>query len=168
MMDGATMQDAPVAADLPLADVHATATAPWWPPAPGWWLLAAALLAIVAAAIWWRGRRARRRRDAIALFDASLAAHRDAAARVAAMSELLRRAGRRRDPMADRLQGEAWLRFLDDEALPPRFDGEVGRTLLEGGFRREVPDEALRALESAARERFVAWMLRRPARGAAR
>ena len=158
------MQGMPRQDDLPLLDAHPPAPVPWWPPAPGWWMLAALLLAGACATVWWLRRRARLRRAAHAMFDAALDAHPDGAARVAAISELLRRAARRRDPEADRLQGEAWLQFLDADAPAQRFDGDVGQVLLDGGFRRNVPAHALRALETAAREQFVAWMLRRSAR----
>src|SRR3546814_11861378 len=84
--------------------------------------------------------RARPRAAAIVrLFDERLHAANTPVERVAAMSELLRRAARRRDPAADRLQGDAWLAFLDgdrasDVARP--FSEGTGRVLLEGGFRR--------------------------------
>lgn len=47
----------PDAAELPLRDIHAAATQPWWPPAPGWWLLA--LIGLVIA--FWVTRRLWRR-----------------------------------------------------------------------------------------------------------
>jgi hypothetical protein len=91
------------------------------------------------------------------------------------MSELLRRASRRRDAGADRLEGEAWLAFLDDvdrtgrgrggkskaEGGAAGFSRGPGRLLLDGGFRRDVPEHEVAALETLARARFLAWMLRR-------
>lgn len=159
---------APNVSDLPLADAHPPPTVAWWPPAPGWWVLTGILLLLIAAVLWWRRRRARLRRDAQRRFDDTLAGIAEPTARVAAISELLRRAARRRDPGADRLQGDAWLRFLDADASGPRFDAAAGRLLLEGGFRREVSSRDLPALEAAARARFVDWMVRRPVRGASR
>ena len=97
-----------------LRDIHLPPAPPWWPPAPGWWLLAAAVLA---------GRDRRRRScdagDASSALPSPRCSTRRSmppptpTAQVAAMSELLRRAARRRDAQADRLQGDAWLRFLD-------------------------------------------------------
>lgn len=153
---------------LRLHDVHTPAAPAWWPPAPGWWLLFALALLTVVALLWWRRRRARRRAEALAFFDATLAAAGDAPARIAAMSELLRRAARQRDPDADRLQGEDWLRFLDADGKVPVFAAGAGRTLLEGGFRREVGATEYDALRRVVRERFVELMLRRVRRHARR
>ena len=91
------------------------------------------------------------------------------------MSELLRRAGRRRDPAADRLHGDAWLEFLDGSAAdagkrrgrkpasrpcagPDRFSQGPGRLLLDGGYRREVDPGQVAALRAIARSRFLDWM----------
>lgn len=156
---------------LPLREAHLPEAPGWWPPPPGWWLVAAVLVVVLIAIALWR-RRARRRRHAVeVLFDTTVdAVPGDAAlgnaARVAAMSELLRRAARRRDPSADRLQGADWLRFLDDG---PRVRGsrtfaDVGGVLLDGGFRRDVDPGALAALRPVARARFVALMCRAPRR----
>ncbi|MBL8262607.1 MAG: DUF4381 family protein [Xanthomonadaceae bacterium] len=145
---------------LPLRDAHLPDAPGWWPPPPGWWLVAAAAVVLLVSIALWR-RRVRRRREAAALlFDTTVDAERDSAARVAAISELLRRAARRRDPSADRLQGANWLHFLDEG---PRVRGartfaEVGGVLLDGGFRREVDAAAIEALRPVARARFVALM----------
>ena len=48
------------------------------------------------------------------------------------MSDLLRRAARRKDPLADRLQGDDWLRFLDQGMTPPCFEHGPGALLREG------------------------------------
>ena len=146
---------------LTLRDIHQPVSPPWWPPAPGW-LFVAAVLSIALAMGWWLVARQRRRQRAIAaLFDEAVAAAPSPAAEVAAMSELLRRAARRRDPSADRYEGEAWLRFLDAEGKQPRFSTDVGRLLLEGGFRRDVDANAVAALRPLARQRYLAWMTRR-------
>lgn len=144
--------------DLVLRDIHLPPAPPWWPLAPGWWLVAAGLLLAAAIAWWWLARRRRRERAIAALFDSAIGAAPSPAAQVAAMSELLRRAARRRDPEADRYQGEAWLRFLDADAKTPRFSAEAGRLLLEGGFRRDVDAAAVAALRPVARARYLTWM----------
>lgn len=136
---------------LVLRDIHQPPAPPWWPPAPGWWLLAAIVLLAIGAWVWWAARRRRRRRAIAATFDDTVAAAGTPAAQVAAMSELLRRAARRLDPGADRLQGEAWLALVD---LP---DGP-GRLLLEGGYRREVEPQQVEALRPLVRARFLQWM----------
>jgi hypothetical protein len=149
---GVTMQG------LVLHDIHASSAPPWWPPAPGWWLLFAALLVIVAALVAWRWHKLRRRHRIERLFDDSVAAATAPTQRVAAMSELLRRAARRRDAHADRLQGDDWLRFLDAGTKAPLFAGAIGDVLRDGGFRKDVDDAAVAALQVAARARFVEWM----------
>ena len=147
------MQDA-----LVLRDIHQPPAPSWWPPAPGWWVLAAVLLAaILALAAWRHGKRQRRRRIA-AMFDAAVDGADSAPQQIAAMSELLRRAGRRRDPQADRLEGDAWLAFLDAGDAHRPFAGDAGRLLLEGGFRRDADPRQAAALRAIARKRFVEWM----------
>ncbi|MEN1929123.1 DUF4381 family protein [Luteimonas sp. MJ250] len=143
---------------LLLRDIHLSTAPPWWPPAPGWWMLAAALLLVLAATIAWRWWRARRRRRLQALFDAEVDAAAGPAASVAAISALLRRAARLRDPAADRLQGQAWLAFLDAGRGTTRFDGARGTLLVEGPFRRDADASEVADLRHVARERFVEWM----------
>ncbi|TWT20242.1 DUF4381 family protein [Luteimonas marina] len=144
--------------ELPLRDVHEPAAPPWWPPAPGWWIVFGVLLAVVAALAWWRWRRARRRRLAARLFDGTVAAADTPAKKIAAISELLRRAARRRDPAADTLDGDAWLRLLDSGLPQPVFASGAGALLLEGAFRPAVDENAVEALRIAARARFLDWM----------
>ncbi|NLC60179.1 MAG: DUF4381 family protein, partial [Gammaproteobacteria bacterium] len=87
-------------ASLPLRDIHEPVAPPWWPPAPGWWLVAGLVLAavvVVAVVIW---RRARESRALLRLFDEEVERATDPAARVAAISALLRRAARERDAQA--------------------------------------------------------------------
>jgi hypothetical protein len=156
-------------AALVLRDIHVPPSPSWWPPAPGWWVLAGVILAAIVLIAWWRARIRRRNVALVRLFDS----HVDAAAtpplQVAAISELLRRAARRRDATADTLQGEAWLLHLDamharkgrrKRNAPARtdFSQGAGRLLLEGGFRRDVDPTDVAALRSLARERFLQWM----------
>lgn len=148
--------------DLPLRDIHQPPPPPWWPPAPGWWWLVAVLLVLLAFAVWWWLRARRRRAAIVRLFDERVRAAATPVERVAAMSELLRRAARRSDPAADRLQGDAWLAFLDGatqaaNAKTP-FSSGVGRVLLDGGFRREIDDDAAAALLPLARRRYLELM----------
>lgn len=144
--------------DLVLRDIHVTAAPGWWPPAPGWWWLAAAVVAVLVVVTGLRWRRARQRSAWARLFDAQVEAAIDAPARIAAMSALLRRAARRVRADADRLQGDAWLAFLDEGGGPPVFVDGAGRLLHDGGFRRHVDDDALDALQAAARMRFLSLM----------
>lgn len=143
---------------LVLRDIHQVTAPSWWPPAPGWWVLAAMLLVVVLAVAFWRRRRQVRERRIADMFDGAIGAVDNAPAQIAAMSELLRRAARCRDSQADKLQGEAWLAFLDaqDERRP--FTQGIGRLLLEGGFRREADPGQVTQLRNLARERFIAWM----------
>ncbi len=150
---------------LVLRDIHSLPAPPWWPPAPGWWLLATVLLALIVAAAWARQRRRRQRQAITDLFDRSVDAAGSPAAQVAAISDLLRRAARRRDAGADRLQGEAWLAFLDAQSPSRRgspasdeFSRGHGRLLLDGGYRRDVAAADVQALRTLARVRFLQWM----------
>lgn len=154
---------------LPLRDIHQPPAPPWWPPAPGWWLLLAIVVVMVAFATWWWLRRRRWRMQATRLFDERMRASTTPVAQVAAMSELLRRAARRRDSAADRLQGDAWLQFLDGDARASALEGLFsqgpGRVLLDGGFRRGIADEDAAALLPLARRRYLELMGMRPSTG---
>lgn len=151
------LQPAPT---LQLKDVHPGVAPDWWPPAPGWWLL----LGIVLVLALWLGRwwlhRHRRQRELARYFDETLARAASPPAQVAAMSELLRRAARRIDPQADRLQGEAWLAFLDAGLKPPAFLHGPGALLVDGVFRPAVDPVAVEALRVIARKRYLQWMRR--------
>lgn len=152
----------PASEPLQLQDVHLPPAPDWWPPAPGWWIVLAALAAIAIGVWLWR-RRVRRRRAVVeALFDETLEGVDGVSARIATMSELLRRAARRRDPRADRLSGDAWLKFLDAGQRMPVFSAGAGRTLLEGGFRRDVGAQEFDALRGIVRTRFVELMTHGP------
>ncbi len=155
---------------LVLRDIHQPPSPPWWPPAPGWWLLAAIVLLAVAGGLWWLRRQRRRRGAYVRMFNEAVATAATPAAEVAAMSELLRRAARLIDPEADRLQGEAWLAFLDSggvtagkrrasrRATGSEFSDGAGRLLLEGGYRADVAAAEVAALRPLVRARFLQWM----------
>lgn len=147
-------------ASLPLRDIHLPPAPSWWPPAPGWWGLAAALALVLVVVLTIRWRRQRRRRALQRLFDDTIAAAPTSSARVAAISELLRRAARRIDTTADTLAGNDWLRFLDQGGKTPVFQSQSGKLLLDGAFRRDVSDADVDTLRRIARERFLAWMAR--------
>ena len=142
---------------LVLRDIHPPAAPPWWPPAPGWWAVFAVIALAIAITALWFARRRKRRRAIVALFDESIATSPTSVAQIAVMSELLRRAARRRDPHADTLQGDAWLQFLDGDASAP-FSQGAGRILLEGGFQREVDSAHVDALVPIARARYLELM----------
>lgn len=141
---------------LVLRDVHLPASPSWWPPAPGWWCVAAAVLLVVAGLLavrMWRARRVRRWQH---WFDQQ-SRQPTPAAEVAAISALLRRAARRRDRGADRLQGEAWLQWLDG-TRGAQFSQGDGRLLLDGGFRRDVDAAHVQRLRAIAAPRFLELM----------
>ena len=146
-----------MSATLPLRDVHLPAAPGWWPPAPGWWVLAAILLAALLLLVVFRNKHRRRCLQWQAVFDEGVAAAGTPAARIAAASELLRRAVRQCAPQSVHLQGEAWLRYLDGEKSHDFSEG-VGRLLLDGGYRREVDAEQAVQACALARVRFIALM----------
>jgi hypothetical protein len=143
-------------ARLPLRDVHLPASPPWWPPAPGWWWLAAAVALVLVAWAGWRLWRHARRRRWLRWFDAGSGGG-TPPERLAAMSGLLRRAARRRQPGAELLQGEEWLRFLDGPQ-GVAFRAGAGRLLLDGGFRPQLDPGQFAATHALARRRFVELM----------
>lgn len=143
------------APDLVLRDVHVPPTPPMWPPAPGWWLVAAVVAACLLVALWVGLRRRRRLRLWHSTFDAAASAD-GPAAKVAAVSELLRRAARQTSPVADRLQGAEWLQLLDGNGT--EFSQGPGQLLLEGGYRRDVDEASWLELEPVARQRFIELM----------
>jgi LPXTG-motif cell wall-anchored protein len=143
---------------LVLRDIHQPPAPPWWPPAPGWWLVMLGIAVLAGIAGWFAWRRRRRARAIACVFDTRLAQARTPSEEVAAMSELLRRAARRRDPDADKLLGDDWLRFLDTGLQAPVFATGAGAILRDGGYRRDVSPQDVEALRMAARTRFLDWM----------
>ena len=149
---------ATVLAMLVLRDVHQPPPPSWWPPAPGWWAVAAVVVAVLAITWAWRARRRRRQRRIAAWFDTAVDDAPSPTLQVEAMSELLRRAARRRDPGAVRLDGDAWLALLDGEDPRRPFSQGPGRLLLEGGYRADTAQSEVDALRPLARAWFLSWM----------
>lgn len=145
-------------AALPLRDIHIPPAPPWWPPAAGWWVLAALMLAGCLLLVWLAWRRRARRRRLEQLFDRSVAAADGPAAQVAAISILLRRAARTRNPAAATARGADWLALLASGPDEPAFDEAASQLLLEGPFRKQVDPGAVDALRIAARARFLALL----------
>ncbi len=142
---------------LVLRDVHVPPAPGWWPPAPGWWLVLLVIALAVGVPLLLQQRRRARRRRWAALFDRDCDAASAPPVQVAAASELLRRAARNVDRHADRLQGQAWLTFLDGASGQP-FSAGPGRLLEDGGYRRRVDPRQLEQLRELARARFVQLM----------
>ncbi len=147
-------------APLPLKDVHPGLAPSWWPPAPGWWMVATLIIIGVIAVAWWWSRRRRRNGAIMRLFDDALEHAQTPPQQVAAMSALLRRAARRRDPGADRLEDQAWLRFLDQGLPDQPFSTGAGSLLLDGGFRADVAEGEVALLRVLVRQRYLSWMQR--------
>ena len=118
-----------------------------------------AVVAAVAAFVAWRVVAKRRRRAAILrLFEDMIARAGTPTEQSAAMSERLRRAARRKNTASDTLEGEAWLRFLDEGMPQPVFSAGAGSLLRDGGFRADVTGQESDALRSIARQRYLLWM----------
>ena len=143
---------------LVLRDVHEGLAPAWWPPAPGWWMVLGAVVAVAAWFAWRALRRRRRRAMILRLFDETVAQAATPSLQVAAMSELLRRAARRKHANADTLDGEDWLRFLDAGLPQPVFAAGAGTLLRDGGFRADVSAHEAEALRIIVRERYLHWM----------
>jgi Domain of unknown function (DUF4381) len=146
---------------LQLRDIHLPPEPSWWPPAPGWWLLAVLTIVLLVVLVRLLQRRWRVRKRMAALnaeFDAVISIV-ESSARLAAISQLLRRAARLRHPGAANLQGEAWLRFLDSvsgDAYAAPFNAGVGRVLLDGPYRANIDPKVVEALVAPARRCFLA------------
>lgn len=146
---------------LQLRDIHLPPEPSWWPPAPGWWLLAALTIVLLVVLARLLQRRWRTRKTMVALnaeFDVA-ASMVEPTARLAAISQLLRRAARLRNPNAATLQGEAWLRFLDEasgDVSAAPFSAGVGRVLMDGPYRASIDPKVVEALVAPARVCFLA------------
>ncbi|HEL5025930.1 TPA: DUF4381 family protein [Stenotrophomonas maltophilia] len=147
-----------MSANLPLRDVQVPPAPSWWPPAPGYLMIGGVvlLLLVVAAFFWWQRRR--RRQRWLQLFDQELASTADAAAELAAIAGLLRRAARQAQPGSESLRDDAWWQRVDPQGTLP----EARRSLLaEGAYRPRVDVNEVAAVRSWARERYLAMLLER-------
>jgi hypothetical protein len=128
-----------------------------WPWPPGIWL---ALLALLLLATWLilRARRAARRRRALQRWRSAMRAilENDAAPgveRVAAASELLRRAVRQRDPGAAALEGARWRAHLAALGALPAEDRGLD-LLVEGPWLPRLEDADAELALNRANERL--------------
>ncbi|HIE1461045.1 TPA: DUF4381 family protein [Stenotrophomonas maltophilia] len=147
-----------MSANLPLRDVQVPPAPSWWPPAPGYLMIGGVVLLLlaVAAFFWWQRRR--RRQRWLQLFDQELASTADAAAELAAIAGLLRRAARQAQPGSESLRDDAWWQRVDPQGTLP----EARRSLLaEGAYRPRVDVNEVAALRRWARERYLAMVLER-------
>jgi hypothetical protein len=117
-------------------------------------VVATAALAWATHRAWCARRRARRMASAMREFDAAIAGAREAPARLAAASMLLRRAALARHPAAASLDGKAWLQFLDGDGPARTFSEGKGTMLADGAFRRTLDADIEPAL-ALARSRFA-------------
>jgi len=114
------------------------------------------LLLVALALLWWQRRR--RRQRWLQLFDQELATTADAAAELAAIAGLLRRAARQAQPGSESLRDDAWWQRVDPKGTLPA----ARRSLLaEGAYRPRVDASDVAALRSWARERYLAMLLER-------
>lgn len=147
-----------MSANLPLRDVQVPPAPSWWPPAPGYLMIGGVVLLLlaVAAFFWWQRRR--RRQRWLQLFDQELASTADAAAELAAIAGLLRRAARLAQPGSESLRDDAWWQRVDPQGTLP----EARRSLLaEGAYRPRVDVNEVAAVRRWARERYLAMLLER-------
>lgn len=147
-----------MSANLPLRDVQVPPAPSWWPPAPGYLMIGGVMLLLlaVAAFFWWQRRR--RRQRWLKLFDQELASTADAAAELAAIAGLLRRAARQAQPGSESLRDDAWWQRVDPQGTLP----EARRSLLaEGAYRPRVDVNEVAAVRRWARERYLAMLLER-------
>ena len=151
---------------IPLRDLHLPEAVGWWPLAPGWWVVIAMLLLgcayLVRLYLMQRSQSAARRHalKQLAALTTEFEQHGDVVVFSSAMSELLRRTMLAYAPRANvaGLTGDQWLAWLDRDLDQPRFQGDVGRKLLELPYRR--PGDELSALEvvdlvAAVRQRLA-------------
>lgn len=149
------MQSAP---EIVLRDIHQLPAPSLWPPAPGWWGVLAVVLVVSLGVHLWLRRRRLRRIAIEKIFDDAMSEAFDAPAQVAAMSALLRRASRRHRADADVLDGDEWLKALDEGAKVPLFQSGIGRLMLDGGYRKDIDPGDVDVLRKMARTRFLEWM----------
>ncbi len=147
-----------MSANLPLRDVQLPPAPSWWPLAPGYLMIAGAVLLVLLVVAFFGWQRRRRRQRWLQLFDRELASTADAAAELAAIAGLLRRAARQARPGSESLRDDAWWRRVDPQGTLP----DARRSLLaEGTYRPRVDASEVAAVRSWARERYLAMLLER-------
>lgn len=154
------MLSVPATPPLPLKDIYLPPAPGIWPLAPGWWavLVLACLVGFVGGRwLWRRYRRRVYRRQLDTLFVRALATTVEPSARLAIVSQLLRRAARAASgDAAGQLTGEHWLQFLDGDDPGKPFTQGPGRALLTGPFQAKAASAlAIDALAPIARQRFM-------------
>ena len=147
-----------MSAALPLRDVQLPPAPSWWPPAPGYLMIGVAvvLVLLVISVVMWRRRR--RRQRWLQLFDRELEKATDAAAELAAIAGLLRRAARHAKPGSESLRDDAWWQRLDPQGALP---GAQRSLLAEGAYRPRVNSNDVAAVRRWARARYLAMLLER-------
>ena len=144
--------------NLPLRNIHATESIPWWPLAPGWWFVLAAVVIAGLLARRWLRLRCERQARVSAFFSAEVSRGETVPSQIAQVSQLLRRAAREHHPSADKLQGDEWLTLLNQGMRDRPFRGELADLLLDGGFRRDVKTREFEHLLQVAERSCVAWV----------
>ena len=141
-----------MSAALPLRDVALPPPPSWWPPAPGWLMLAAVLLLVLGILVFISQRRRRRRQRWLQRFDRELQAAPAAAAELAAIAGLLRRAARLAQPGSEALHDQAWWQRIDPKEQLPE---PQRRLLAEGAYRPQVAAGDVAEVRRWARERYL-------------
>lgn len=147
-----------MSAALPLRDVQLPPAPSWWPAAPGYLMIGAVLLLalLILALLWWHRRR--RQQRWLQAFDRELAGAADAAAEVAAIAGLLRRAARQARPGSEALHDHAWWQRVDPQATLPAAQRDL---LAEGAYRPQVDAADVAVLRRWARGRYLAMLQER-------
>lgn len=135
--------DAAPAAEIPLRDIHLSATPHWWPPAPGWWVLAA-LAGVILVVLMIRLIRFRQRQKDYRRLRAELESirhhytiHQDQAALIQGLSRLLRRVCHYRSGQPERSSshGQDWADFLADGQAPQSRLGSAATVMATQAYR---------------------------------
>lgn len=130
-----------------LADIHLPDAVNVWPPAPGWWVLA--VLVVIALVLVYRQQLARmflRRRMGSALreldnaykaFNAGKEKNEAGLRLLHTFNAVLKRVALVHfpDPELPKLNGRAWLRFLDAQMNSADFTVGAGQVLADGIYR---------------------------------
>ncbi|TNF57892.1 MAG: DUF4381 domain-containing protein [Burkholderiales bacterium] len=126
--------------DMPLADILLPPSSLWWPLAPGWWLvLGIAVLALLLVRLRLLSPQ---RRLALAELRHIRRQRLQGHELAVALSALLKRAARARDPQVVNLHGQAWFDYLQKGA--DGFAPEMLRAVYDPAVRFPE-DEMVRA-----------------------